>query len=287
MIECEQNILIIGGTGTLGKGLTQKILKSNPLQEICIFSRDEVKQLDMMDDFPNEKHPNLEFVLGDIRDKERLLEACSQKDVVINAAAIKHVVMAEKNPSECYKTNVTGTKNLVESCHENHVAKCLLISTDKAIEPSGVYGKSKKDAEDLVLDVNGKFDGKYSIVRFGNILGSRASVSEVFKKMAISGSLKITDENATRFGLQIDAAVDFLLAKIGEMNGGEIFTPKMKSFKVIDLAKAIDPNSKLEIVGLRPGDKLHEVILDDDGHRVCSSEVKKMNQSDLVQALDA
>lgn len=286
LIDSTLNILIVGGTGTLGRNLAQRLLGANSKQEISIYSRDEVKQLEMMQDFPSEKYPNLGFMLGDIRDKERLHEACGQKDIVINAAAVKHVVMAEKNPDECYKTNVIGTKNLVETCNENHVGKCLLISTDKAIEPSSVYGKSKKEAEDLIIDANEKLKGKFSIVRFGNILGSRASVSEIFKKMARSGRLTITDSKATRFGINIGEAVDFLVEKTTKMNGGEVFTPQMKAFRVIDLAQVIAPGNFLDIVGLRPGDKLHEAVVDEAGQYLYSNEAELMGRDEIILALN-
>lgn len=269
----------------MGRSLTRQLLLGNPKQDILIYSRDEIKQLEMIQDFPAKEYPNLDFMIGDIRDGDRLLEACAKRNLVINAAAMKHVVMAEKNAEECNKTNVGGTKNLTDACGRAGVTKCLHISTDKAIEPQGVYGKSKRESEDLILEANGRFECSFSVVRFGNILGSRASVSEIFKKMAKTGCLTLTDPKATRFGVKMSDAIGFLMTKIKEMKGGEIFTPKMKAFHVIDLAKVIAPTSKLDVVGLRPGDKLHEVILDDSGQYIYSNEAEIMDQNEIISAL--
>lgn len=287
MIDTNSNILIIGGTGTIGKNLTSQLLSENPNRSISIYSRDEIKQLEMMLEFQETSFPNLEFIIGDIRDSVRLKETTKGKQIVVNAAALKHVVIAENNPGECHKTNVVGTKNLIEACVTNKVKKCILISTDKAIDPKGIYGNSKKESEDLVKGSNGESETIFSVIRFGNILGSRASVSEIFKKMSGSGSLTITDKDATRFGITIKDAINYLIEKLDAMRGGEIFTPSMKAFKVIDLAKVIAPNSTLEFIGLRPGDKLHEVIEDDNGNKIYSNNVDSMDEMELRNALNA
>ena len=282
----ELRIAIVGGTGTVGKNLAKDLLGRNPDQSLLIYSRDEVKQLDMMREFPEDNFPKVDFMIGDIRDKERLVEATEGHDIVINAAAIKHVVIAEKNPDECLKTNVDGTRNVIEACIANKVKKCLLISTDKAVQPQGVYGHSKQQSEELMLEANAKKQCKFSVVRFGNIIGSRASVSEIFRKMVDCGELKITDIEATRFGIRVDEAIGFLVSKIEEMNGGEIFSPKMKAFKVVDLAKAIAPKSRLAFIGLRPGDKLHEVMSDALGNLIHSNETEIMTKEEIVKALE-
>lgn len=280
-----KRFLIIGGTGTLGKSLTKRLLEEDADCHVLIYSRDEVKQLEMMREFGEVQYPNLRYMIGDVRDLKRLTEACKEKTIVINAAALKHVVIAEQNPEECHKTNVEGSRNVIKACTENGVEKCMLISTDKAVEPIGVYGKSKKDAEDLFLQAQQKEMTAFSIVRFGNIIGSRGSVSEVFKEMVKTGKLSVTDKEATRFGITVQCALGFLIEKIAIMKGGEVFTPVMKAFKVGDLANVIGDGCETEVVGLRPGDKLHEAIVNESGEKIYSNEVKLMSEEEIRLAL--
>lgn len=252
-------IAIIGGTGTLGRSIVKVLLEANPDTHILIFSRDEIKQLEMMEDFPDSIYPNLKFNLGDVRDFERLNEVLEGFNFVIHAAAIKHVVMAEMNPQECHKTNIDGTRNVVEACKKNGVKRTVLISTDKAEKPAGVYGKTKLEAERLFFEANNRQKGKYGIVRLGNIIGARGSVFEAFKRQRKTGVIKVTHPEATRFCIsQMDAANWVLHVLKNELN--EIFTPDMKSFKILDLAKEMAPECEIEFVGLRPGDKLHEEL---------------------------
>lgn len=254
-----KNIAIIGGTGTLGRALVKELIDaSTVVQSILIFSRDEIKQLEMMEDLPNEKYPFLDFKLGDVRDLDRLTEVLEGMDYVIHAAALKHVVMAENNPQECWKTNVLGTENVIRAAQNNKVKKTLLASTDKAYKPLGVYGKSKAEAERLFLEANTGHSA-FTIVRLGNIIGARGSVFEAFKKQKKRGVIKVTHPEATRFCISQKDAAKFILDAL-QTESKEILTPEMKSFQIIELAKEIAPECTIEITGLRPGDKLHEEV---------------------------
>ncbi len=254
-----KNIAILGGSGTLGRALVGELAKvEDNIGKVVIYSRDEIKQLEMMDDFPEDDFPFLEFVLGDVRDAERLEEVLKGIDYVIHAAAIKHVVMAEKNPKECWKTNVKGTENVIEACKNNNVSKALFISTDKAYEPIGIYGKSKAEAERLFNDANAR-GTLFCIVRLGNIIGARGSVFEAFERQKRTGVLKVTHPEATRFCISQEAAAQFILKSMEFQEGGTMI-PEMNSFNVLELAKKIAPECKIEIIGLRPGDKLHEEV---------------------------
>lgn len=253
-----KNIIILGGTGTLGKSLTRHLAEEfSDIHCLTIFSRDEVKQLEMMEEFASAPF-KITYVLGDVRDESRLVEVLKGKDIVIHAAAIKHIVMAEKNPEECFKTNVGGTQNVVAACAINGIEKVLLISTDKAVNPIGVYGESKMEAERLFLEANA--NTIFSIVRLGNIIGSRGSVFEVFERQKKKGVLKVTHEDATRFCIGQEDAAAFVMKTVLEMQGREIQSPKMKAFRILDLAKSIGPECEIEFTGLRKGDKLHEEL---------------------------
>lgn len=253
-----KNIIILGGTGTLGKALARHLVKEfSDIQCLTIFSRDEVKQLEMMEEFA--KSPfEINYLLGDIRDKSRLTEVVKGQEIVIHAAAIKHIVMAEKNPEECYKTNVLGTQNVIAACKANKVEKAVLISTDKAVNPIGVYGESKEEAEKLFLEADS--NTIFSIVRLGNIVGSRGSVWEVFSKQKETGILKVTHPEATRFYIGQKEAAYFVLSELMNENSQQLSSPKMNAFRILDLAKSIAPECEIEFIGLRKGDKLHEEL---------------------------
>lgn len=253
-----KNIAILGGSGTLGRALVRE-LAGTGVDQILIFSRDEIKQLEMMEEFHSERFPVLNYKLGDVRDLPRLKEVLEGMDFVIHAAAIKHVVMAEKNPEECHKTNVVGTQNVIEACRVNNISSAVLISTDKAVNPIGVYGKSKQEAEKDWLDANEITAGRFKVVRLGNIIGARGSVFEAFEKQRESGVIKVTHPDATRFCIAQEEAANFIMnAILSEKES--VFTPDMSAFRVIDLARKIAPECEIEIVGLRPGDKLHEEV---------------------------
>lgn len=276
-----QNILIIGGTGSLGSELVSYLESVVGQDSITIYSRDEQKQLQMMSCFPN-----IEYLIGDIRDKERLFEACSGKNLVINAAAIKHVVIAENNPEECFKTNFIGTQNVTQACIENNVEKSILISSDKAVNPIGIYGKSKEMAENVFLTANSLNQTKFSVIRFGNILCSRGSVVEIFKRDKQYGRLFITDENATRFFITKKEAVTYLIESYKKMSGGEIFAPQMKTFRVRDLAIAIAPEAKHELTGLRLGDRVHEFMQLPSGEVFSSESIPPIEVTDLIKLIE-
>ena len=253
-----KSVAILGGSGTVGKAVLRHIQEASiDVDRILIFSRDEIKQLEMMEEFPEESIPKIEYLLGDIRDVDRLEEILIGIDFVIHAAAIKHVVMAEKNPEECHKTNVIGTQNVLAACLSKNVSQCLLISTDKAVNPFGVYGKSKQEAEQLYLETVGPT--QFKVIRLGNIIGARGSVFEVFERQKKSGVIKVTHPEATRFCVSQQDAAQYII-EMFENEAQKQFTPEMETFSVLELAKDIAPECEIEIVGLRPGDKLHEQV---------------------------
>ncbi len=257
-----KKMAILGGTGTLGKALTKYIIGSEDIAKLVVYSRDEVKQLEMMEEFSEEEHSFLKYVIGDVRDQQRLNEVLTDIDYVIHAAALKHVVMAEKNPEECLKTNVEGTGNVIQACLKNRVDKVLLISTDKAENPVGVYGKSKREAEKAVLKANEDSDTKFGVIRLGNIIGSRGSVWKVFEKQRTTGVLKVTHKEATRFCITSEKAAHFVMGSLPNINTVSLIYPDMNAFRVLDLAKSMGPECKIVFTGLRPGDKLHEELGD-------------------------
>ena len=254
-----KSILITGGTGTVGQACVKEILKHyQDIGNVIIYSRDEIKQLEMMEEFPEEGEITISYLLGDVRDLERLIEASEGVDYLIHAAAIKHVVMAEKNPAECWKTNVLGTKNVLEAAIQNGIQRSILISTDKAVNPLAAYGKSKLEAERLFKEADSE-NSSFGIVRMGNIIGARGSVFEAFEKQRKTGVIKVTHPEATRFCISQKEAAKFIVGGLlTEVRGPLV--PEMKTFRVLDLAKEIAPECDIEIVGLRPGDKLHEEI---------------------------
>jgi UDP-N-acetylglucosamine 4,6-dehydratase len=264
-----KNILITGGTGSFGKQFVRTILKKYKPNKIIIYSRDELKQFEMAQKF-NDKA--MRYFIGDVRDLPRLQKAMAGVDFVVHAAALKHVPIAEYNPMECIKTNVMGAQNIIDACIANEVKYTIALSTDKAASPANLYGASKLVSDKLFVAANnlrGNHDIKFSVVRYGNVLGSRGSVIPYFEKLIEEGatSLPITDPNMTRFWITLQEGVDFVLKNFQRMQGGEIFVPKIPSMKMTDMAKAIAPDLPQKIIGIRPGEKLHEVMCPvDDSH---------------------
>jgi len=262
-------VLITGGTGSFGKAFVKHILNFGyGVKKIIVLSRDELKQSEMAVEFNNDDR--LRFFIGDVRDKDRLIRAFYGVDYVIHAAALKRIEVGEYNPGEFLKTNVLGTQNVVEAAITCGVKKCMLLSTDKACAPVNTYGKTKALAESLFVAGN-SYSGmnlpRFSVVRYGNVLGSRGSVIHLFKEQAKTGTIKITDLGMTRFWITLDSAVQFVLDCLCVMKGGEIFVPKLPSMRVMDLAMAIAPNTKTEVIGVRPGEKIHEYMINKDESR--------------------
>tara|TARA_Y100000385_G_scaffold255877_1_gene281821 strand:+ start:903 stop:1904 length:1002 start_codon:yes stop_codon:yes gene_type:complete len=259
-----KSILITGGTGSLGKALTKKILEDNPNTRLVIYSRDEQKQFIMAQDFPIEKYPKIRFFIGDVRDFERLKRAMFGIDCVIHAAAMKHVHIAEYNPDECIKTNIGGAENVVKASLETSVKKVVALSTDKACAPINLYGATKLTSDKLFIAAN-NFSGsqriKFSVVRYGNVMGSNGSVIPFFLNQRKTGGLTITDPKMTRFNITLNEGADLVLYALENAWGGEIFVPKIPSYKITDVADAIGPHCKKEIVGIRPGEKIHEEMI--------------------------
>lgn len=261
-----KEILITGGTGSFGNAFVQFIIKNNfKVKRLIIYSRDEFKQSEMAKRFPIEKYPFIRFFIGDIRDKERLTRALEGIDFVIHAAALKHVNLGEYNPMEVIKTNVIGAQNVVDTCLDQNVKNVLALSTDKASSPINLYGASKLCSDKIFLSANnikGKRKIKFSIARYGNVLGSRGSVVplflDIFKKKK---EFTITHPEMTRFNITLEDGIKFVDWCFKNNSGGEIFIPKLKSFKVVDLAKSIYDKAKLKIIGVRPGEKLHEELI--------------------------
>ncbi len=257
-------ILLTGGTGSFGYEFTRVVLKEYNPEVIRIFSRGEKKQLDMANKFKNEK---LRYFIGDVRDKDRLHRAMTDADIVVHAAALKQVPACEYNPIEAVRTNVDGAINVIDTAIDNEVELVMSISTDKAVHPVNLYGATKMTAEKLFIQGNsytGKVDTKFSCVRYGNVIGSRGSVIPLFMEQKKSGTITITDDKMTRFWIKIEDGVKFVIKSINRMHGGEIFIPKIPSMKILDLADAIAPQAKKEIIGIRPGEKIHEILLTED-----------------------
>ena len=260
-----KNILITGGTGSFGKSLTQYLLKNFNPKKIVIYSRDELKQSQMISQLQNNsKNKILRFFIGDVRDFERLKTAMSKVDIVFHAAALKNVPIAEYNPFEAIKTNILGAQNVIQACIENKVDKVIALSTDKASSPINLYGATKLASDKLFIAANnyvGKAKTKFAVVRYGNVMGSRGSIIPIFLQFKSQTHLPITDKRMTRFNITLNEAIKFVINCLKIIKGGEIFVPKIPSIKVTDLAKAIYPQKKLKIIGLRPGEKLHEEMV--------------------------
>ena len=260
----KQSILITGGTGSLGHALVAEILKRFPkIQRLVIFSRDELKQYEMAQKFSDQQYPALRYFIGDVRDRSRLKRALEGIDTVIHAAALKHVPAAEYNPMEFIHTNVLGAENLIEACMDTGVKKVVALSTDKATAPINLYGATKLCSDKLFVAANNYIgrDIVLSVVRYGNVMGSRGSVIPFFLRQAKEGVLPITDLAMTRFNISLQESVDMVLWALENALGGEIFVPKIPSYKITDLAEAIGPSCKKPIIGIRPGEKIHEEMI--------------------------
>lgn len=260
-----KSVLITGGTGSFGKKFIETILTRYPdVKKIIIFSRDELKQSELRMKYPANKFPQLRFFIGDVRDRSRMKQACEGVDVIIHAAAIKQVDTAEYNPTECIRTNIDGAENVIHAALECGVKNVVALSTDKACAPINLYGATKLVSDKLFAAANnmkGSRDIKFSVVRYGNVMGSRGSVIPFFLDKRKEGVLPITNEDMTRFNISLQDGVDLVMFAIGNHLGGEIFIPKIPSYKILDVATAVAPECKTEIVGIRPGEKLHEEML--------------------------
>lgn len=261
-----KSILITGGTGSLGKALTKTILEKWPdIKRLVIYSRDEQKQFQMEHNYPIDKYKSIRYFIGDVRDYERLKRAFIGIDYVIHAAAMKHVHIAEYNPDECVKTNIGGAENVIKAALESPtVTKVVALSTDKACAPINLYGATKLTSDKLFIAANnikGQKDIKFSVVRYGNVMGSNGSVIPFFLKKKHEGKLPITDPNMTRFNISLSGGVDMVLHALKTAWGGELFVPKIPSYKITDVAEAIGPECKHEIIGIRPGEKIHEEMI--------------------------
>jgi|TARA_B110000027_G_scaffold130843_1_gene154238 UDP-N-acetylglucosamine 4,6-dehydratase (inverting) len=260
-----KTILITGGTGSFGKAFLKYLLINHKdIKKIIIFSRDELKQFELSTQFSEKKYPNIRYFLGDIRDKDRLDRAMEGVDYVIHAAALKQVPAAEYNPFEVIKTNVIGAQNIIEACLNTNVKKVIALSTDKACAPINLYGATKLCSDKLFISANnivGKRKLSFSVVRYGNVMGSRGSVIPEFFKQKKSGSINITNKNMTRFNITMQQSIDLVIWSLNNSIGGEIFVPKIPSYKILDLAKTIAPEAKINIIGTRPGEKIHEELI--------------------------
>ncbi len=260
-----KSILITGGTGSLGQHLTKNILEKYPqVKRLVIYSRDEQKQFQMAQEYSDVEYPAMRYFIGDVRDFDRLKKAMKGVDYVIHAAAMKHVPIAEYNPMECVKTNVLGAENVVNACLETDVERVVALSTDKACAPINLYGATKLCSDKLFVAANnirGTKNIKFSVVRYGNVMGSNGSVIPFFKAKKKDGVLPITDPNMTRFNISLQEGVDMVLNALETAWGGEIFVPKIPSYKITEVAKAIGPECEHKIVGIRPGEKVHEEMI--------------------------
>lgn len=265
-------ILVTGGTGSFGQAFVREVLKSFAPRRLIVFSRDEQKQYEMAREFSVEAHPCMRYFIGDVRDADRLEMAMRGVELVVHTAALKHITTAEYNPFECIHTNVMGAENVVKAAIRCNVDKVVALSTDKAANPINLYGASKLAADKIFVAANnlsGHGGARFSVVRYGNVLGSRGSVVPLFRQLASEGAkeLPITDPRMTRFWITLRQGVNFVLSSLAMMQGGEIFVPKIPSTRITDLANALAPNVPTRIVGIRPGEKLHEVMITEDDAR--------------------
>jgi len=261
----DKSILITGGTGSLGKQLTKRIYEKWPdVKRLVVFSRDEQKQFEMAQDYPESQYPSIRFFIGDVRDKERLIRAFEGIDYVIHAAAMKHVPIAEYNPMEAVKTNINGAENVIDACMATGVERVVALSTDKAAAPINLYGATKLASDKLFIAANnikGHRNIRFSVVRYGNVMGSNGSVIPFFLKKRKTGVLPITDPAMTRFNISLDQGVDMVFHALEHAWGGEIFVPKIPSYRILDVAEAVGPECEKPNVGIRPGEKIHEEMI--------------------------
>lgn len=263
-----KNVLITGGTGSFGRKFVEVMLETYQPARLIVYSRDELKQHEMR--MSGLDHPILRYFIGDVRDLPRLKRAFNGVDIVVHAAALKQVPACEYNPMEAIKTNILGSSNVVDAALDAGVKKVLALSTDKAVNPVNLYGATKLAAEKLMVQSNAYAGGmatRFSCVRYGNVVGSRGSVVPLFIQQREKGEITLTDERMTRFWISLDQGVEFVIRCIEEMQGGEVFVPKIPSMKMVDLARAIAPKADIEIIGIRPGEKLHEVLISEDEAR--------------------
>ena len=270
----KKDILITGGTGSFGKNLAHRLLNKYRPNRLVIFSRDELKQFEMQNEkFFADHNKRLRYFLGDIRDLGRLRMALKGIDYVFHAAALKHVPLCEYNPFEAVKTNIIGSQNVIEASINENVKKVIALSTDKAAAPTSLYGATKLTSDKLFISANnytGKNDIKFSVVRYGNVFGSRGSVVPTFLKLKSSGFLPITDIKMTRFNITLSQGVNFVLKSFDKMWGGEIFVPKIPSYRIMDVAQAIAPTATINIIGVRPGEKIHEEMISKSDSTLCA-----------------
>lgn len=261
------SLLITGGTGSFGKAFVRRVLDEYPnIERLVIFSRDELKQFEMSQEFSTDEHPGIRYFIGDVRDADRLKRALEGIEAVVHAAALKQVPAAEYNPFECIKTNIMGAQNLVEACLDSDVKQVVALSTDKAAAPINLYGATKLASDKLISAANnivGNRDLRFGIVRYGNVMGSRGSVIPFFLNKRKTGVLPITDPNMTRFNITLDGGVDLVVEAFEKTRGGEIFVPKIPSYRITDVAEAIGPECDHPVIGIRPGEKLHEEMITD------------------------
>ena len=267
-----KNIFISGGTGSFGNAFTRLLLTKYKPKKIVIYSRDEYKQYLMNEKFPSSKFKNLRFLIGDVRDKDRLVLAMKDIDYVVHAAALKQVPVAEYNPMEFVKTNIEGAENIIHASISQKVKKIIALSTDKAANPINLYGATKLASDKIFIAANnivGNQNTKFSVVRYGNVLGSRGSVVPLFQKLiADKKALPVTDKRMTRFWITLNEGINFVTSSFRRMLGGEIFVPKIPSVKIIDLAKAMSSNNRIKIIGIRPGEKMHELMCPNETHNL-------------------
>jgi UDP-N-acetylglucosamine 4,6-dehydratase/5-epimerase len=261
----DKSILITGGTGSFGKAFVKTVLERYPdIKRLVVYSRDELKQFEMAQKFPLERYPAIRYFIGDVRDEARLRRALEGIDVVVHAAALKQVPAAEYNPFECIKTNVLGAQNLIEACLDSQIERLVALSTDKAAAPINLYGATKLCSDKLFIAANniqGSRGIRFSVVRYGNVMGSRGSVIPFFLARKDAGVLPITDPRMTRFNISLQEGVDMVLWSIEHAEGGELLVPKIPSYRIGDVATAVAPDARQEIVGIRPGEKIHEEMI--------------------------
>lgn len=269
----DASILVTGGTGSFGGKFIETVFARHRPKRLAVFSRDEMKQFELAQRFPESDYP-IRYLLGDVRDRDRLVRACAGVDVIVHAAAMKQVPASEYNPTECIATNVMGAQNVIEAALENGVKKVLALSTDKAASPANLYGATKLCSDKLFVAANnmsGRVKTRFAVVRYGNVAGSRGSVIPFFKSLARAGAkeLPITHADMTRFIITLDQGVQFVISCLDEMTGGELFVPKLPSIRVVDLVPLIVEGGSYRVVGIRPGEKIHEVMIPEEDSRLC------------------